>query len=193
MEGWAIVALTAVLVVVTWLYQRDTHRMAVEMRRARGSQVLPRIVLAVNHRGGGAGFWRVASVGAGPALGVDVAVTPEPDGEPRHFTMPVMAPGEAHDLIPLEDPKEQRSDFLRLDQTTARFSRLRLTGRCRDVLGEEHVIDETFEIREWWETMKKAQILLPRDLPEEMARSLEKIEKDLKTISKDLHSRSTTL
>lgn len=27
MEDWGIVGLTAALVVVTWLYQRDTHRM----------------------------------------------------------------------------------------------------------------------------------------------------------------------
>lgn len=103
--------------------------------------------------------------------------------------MPVMAPSEVHDLIPLEDPNDERSDFLRLDATTARFSRLRLTGRCRDVLGDEYAIEETFEIREWWETLKEAQVLMPHEWPEEMAGSLKNIEKDLQVIAKNLQSR----
>lgn len=189
METWAIVGLTAALVVVTWMYQRDTHGMVREMRQARGVQVMPRVVLTINHRGAGAAFWRIASIGPGPALDLDVDVTPEPGGVTRALRMPVMIPGETHDLIPLADPKDQKSDFLRLDETTSRFSQLRLKGRCRDVLGTEHPIDETFEVRDWWETVKEAQVLLAHDWSEEMAKSLEKIEKDLQAIAKGLQSR----
>lgn len=186
MESWAIVGLTAALVLVTLLYQRDTHRMADEIRKARGVQIMPRLVVTAKSLGAGNSFWRIASVGSGPAIDVDVQLTPEPGGAARRWTSAVVVPGEVHDFIPRATQEDTGSDLIQLDQSTARSTHLRLSGRCRDALGEVHQIDERFPIKEWWETLKASKNVVPHDWNEESARSLERIQKELHSISEGI-------
>jgi hypothetical protein len=185
MESWAIVGLTLALVVVTGLYQRDTHRMVEEMRLARGAQLMPRVVVTARSLGGGNSFWRIGNIGPGPALNVDVELTPEPGGVPRRWTSPVLVPGETHDFLPRATPEDTGQELMQLDQSTARFARLRLSGKCRSVLGEVRQIEELFDIREWWVALKAADNLVPHDWAEESARSLKDISKNLRVIAEE--------
>lgn len=186
MESWAIVVLTAALVIATFLYQRDTHRMADEMRRARGAQVIPRLVLVPRPLGAGNTFWRVVNVGIGPALRVDVRITPEPGGISRRWISPVVVPGETHDFIPWSTEEDKDRDLVNIDNAIELFSYLRLSGTCRDALGEVHEIDERVDIREWWNELRISNETVPHDWPEEAARTLDKIHKELQSIARNL-------
>src|SRR4051812_41364550 len=99
--GEAITAtLTAVLVAITGYYAWQTYRMVEEMEKARAVAVLPRLALKWLGVGPTLSFIRVASVGPGPALDVDVEVIFVPKTDPaaelrRRIQTSLMAPGEA--------------------------------------------------------------------------------------------------
>lgn len=184
----AIVALTVALVGVTGYYAWETHRMVNEMRKARATQLLPKLVLTAKSLGGGNGLWRVQNVGPGPATDVDVQIAPEPGGQPRRWKEPVVVPGEVHDFIPATG--EQSSEAFLLDNQTKRFSNLRLTGSYRDALGDEHQVDERFDIRDWWEFKKASLERFERDWRDEVPKHLKTIHEQLKKIEAAIASRS---
>jgi hypothetical protein len=184
MANIAIVILTFVLVLVTGYYAWETHRIVEEMRRARSAQLLPKLVPTIKGLGGGGGLWRIVNVGPGPALDVDVQMTPEPGGQPRRWLEPVVMPGETHDFIPVLGEADGREYYL--DAQTERFHQLHLTGSYLDVLGEQHQVDETFELSEWWEFLKAALHRFQDEWQEEVPKRLQKIEKHLEGIGQTL-------
>jgi hypothetical protein len=170
--------LTAVLVGITGYYAWQTNRMVKEMRRARGAQILPRIVPNLQLLGGGNAFLRIDNVGPGPALKVDVEFWLEPNGDHRRWRAPLIPSGDGQSFDPA--PGEAGNEKLLLDNMTAQYSELRVTGACFDALGQPHAIDERLEIRHFWTTRKAGLGIQPQDRQREMAGHLDRIAKDLK-------------
>ena len=75
-----------------------------------------------------------------------------------------------------------------LDTQTERFHQLHLTGSYPDVLGEQHQVDETFELSQWWEFLKAALHRVQTEWQEEVPRTLGDIEKSLAAIGRTLQS-----
>jgi hypothetical protein len=85
--------LAAVLVVVTAWYAWQTQRMVEEMRAARAAQVRPRVVPTLHREASGSLVPRLVNVGSGPAVGVVLAVSLEPDGPRLPYATGFMPPG----------------------------------------------------------------------------------------------------
>jgi hypothetical protein len=77
---WALLALSAALVLTTVIYAVYTAKMSAEMRSTRLLGIRPRLALDVDvlavH-----GILTITNVGQGAALGVDVALSFEPGGD----------------------------------------------------------------------------------------------------------------
>lgn len=176
--------LAGALVLVTAYYAWQNHRMVKEMRAARAAQLLPKMLVMIHHRPAGHGFLRVVNAGPGPAIDVTLQLELEPRGPAREWSSKVVAPAESHDFIP--SPKEEPNGLLHLDALTERYSHVRLLGTCRDALGGQHEIDERFEMREYWTKVKAAVHLKPDEWARDTVKHLERIQKDLHSIARDL-------
>lgn len=179
----AVEILTLALVVVTGYYAWHTQRMAREMRRARGVAVLPHLVPTLKTIGGGSGFLQISNVGVGPALDVDVHLRLEPNGDSRHWKEKVVPPGASHDFVPRPDLQDGGFD---LDQLTADFYFVRLTGTYADALGDRHEVDSVLPIREVWSHRKTAKELSRRDFRQEVMRRLEGLDKSLAKLASEI-------
>lgn len=168
--------LTGILVLITAYYARQNRAMVVEMRKARGVQVAPKLMPTLRLLGAGSCLPRIVNVGPGPAMRVDVTLTLEPDGPSRQWVTAVIASGETHDFY-------QGEDLKRADDLVTKHPRLKLVGRCEDALGATLDINEVINIREIWELAKSSQHLQPSEDP--IAKRLKEINKSLGTISKE--------
>jgi hypothetical protein len=172
----AVLWLTAALVLITGYYAWQTRRMVSEMERARGAQLMPRLVLDMKRLGAGNALLRVTNAGPGPALNVDVQLALHPDGPVRRWAVPVVAAGESHDFIP--DPSGGAPNGrLHLDVLTDAFGELRLQGTCADALGKSHAVEDKLDVREYWRLLKEVQETVPHEPLEEMAKHMEKLAK----------------
>lgn len=165
--------LTAVLVLVTGYYAWQTQEMVQEMRRARGVQVMPRLMPSLRLVGGGHCFPRLLNVGPGSALMVDVEISYEPGGPSALWSSPVVASGEVHDFY----LKEAGIDLARAHQLMQQYSELRLAGTCRTALGDSIPVDEVVNVREFWERTKNSNHLQPAEDP--IAKQLKQLDKTL--------------
>ena len=177
-----LAVLTGVLVLVTLYYAIQTRQMVVEMGRARGAAILPRIAVSMNPIGAMVGWVRLTNVGPGPALDVHATITVEPNGFEIGWHAHVVAPFESHDFIP-QPPDEPEAQLGYLDRLTDRFERVRLDATYKDALGNQHETHETIEIREWWRALAAARHLATHDWPAETVTELEKIRKALDKIA----------
>jgi hypothetical protein len=164
--------LTAVLVAVTAYYAWQNRQMVLEMRATRNAHLRPHLVPTLHPLVAGLCWLRLANVGPGAALKVNVDIALEPGDWRRHWEMPVVTAGEAHDFVPRDTAT---GSVLRMDTLTERYATLRLTGTCVDATGDIHSIDATIDIREWWEAMKASHHAVNRDWSEESAKSLKEI------------------
>jgi hypothetical protein len=174
--------LTAVLVLVTGWYAWQTQQMVAEMRRARGIQVLPKLVPTLRHIGAGNAELRITNVGPGAVIAADVELRLEPGGPVRRWRHPVVVPGEFHDFAPEPTP----NGSFHLDQLTEKYETFRLLGTCRDALGATHQIQEEMNIREYWRLVQEADETAPTEWTRETHRRLEGVEKALKAIAETL-------
>ena len=159
-----------------------------EMRKARAAQLLPKLAISVTSLGGGNGMWRVSNVGPGPAMDVDLQIAPEPGGQPRRWKEPVVMPGEGHDFIPATGQGSGSEAFL-LDNQTKLYAALRLTGSYRDALGDQHGVDERFDIRAWWEFKKASLERFKPDWRDEVPKHLKAIHDQLKALATAMKGR----
>jgi len=167
-----LAVLTGVLVIVTAYYAYQTHLTVEEMKAGRSAHVFPHLVPAMKMFGGGGGVLRVTNAGPGPALDVNIRIALEPGGQERPWHAPVVAPGEHHEFIP--DP-DGPNGLMDLDALTAKYSTYRLRGTYKDALGTAHTVDESFDIREFWETTKAVEHLMPEDHVRDIAKALKKL------------------
>ena len=145
--NWSLVAVTSVLVLTTIYYAWQTHQTVSELRTARGIQVRPRLIPAIEKIGPKDALPRVSNVGVGSALGVNVRLTLEPNGPSAEFHTAFLSPGRGQSLLlPKEAQTMEDLNFIStLDELEA-FQSLHLKGECTDALGEEHSIDESFDL-----------------------------------------------
>lgn len=181
----ASILLTLALVLITAYYAWQNRRMVDEMREARIAQILPRLRPTVHSLGAGLGRLRVVNVGPGPAIDVDLEIRMEPGNDwVVRWTAPVIGPGEHHDFWP-RDAGQSTGAILRLDALTERYQDFRIIGSMQDVVGRHHVIDERFEIREWWSLIVLSGRNLDRDWTEQSAKHLETIAKEIRKFNSD--------
>lgn len=185
MANVILAVLTGVLVVVTAYYAYQTHLTVEEMKAGRSAQVFPHLIPTMKLLGGGGGLLRVTNAGPGPALDVDVRLLLEPGVNERRWQTPVVAPGEQHEFVPA--PDEEPNDLLGLDALTAKYSAYRLRGTYKDALGANHAIDESLDLRDFWETTKAAQHLQPDDHVRDIARSLKRMADELRKWTEGIH------
>jgi hypothetical protein len=177
--------LTLVLVAVTAYYAWQTRRTVVEMRKARASAVLPRVMITIKALGAQIGWPQITNVGVGPAIDVRARMTYLPGGPEVVWRAHVLAPGEVHQLF-APDPDSPGQVIHHLDKLVKHYSHIRLVATYRDALGEAVASDETFEIREWWQIVQDAKVRLPHDPAEETVKELTNIGKQLKSLADDL-------
>jgi hypothetical protein len=181
-------ALANVLLVgVTLWYAKSTSGMLKEMRVARAAQLLPKVLVTIWHRPAGHGFLRLLNAGAGPAFDVKVELTLEPNGPSRSWSAKLVTPGESHDFVP--SPEEEPNGLLGLNDLTSRYTHVRLSGSCRNALGDEHPIEEQMEIRDYWRQMKSAEHIRPEEWPREMTKHLKEIAEQVKGLAGRLGDR----
>jgi len=78
------IVLSLALAVITWRYTVYTKRMVDEMRAARSTQIMPKLVPTLQITDldePGSGHLRVFNAGMGPAFRVNVEVALEPNGK----------------------------------------------------------------------------------------------------------------
>src|SRR5687768_490928 len=69
------------------------------------------------------------------------------------------------------------------NKMTSVYKAFRIRGTCKDALGALIVVDDKFDLREFWELTKAAQRVRPHEWEREVAKSLEQMEKHLKAIA----------
>lgn len=90
-------------------------------------------------------------------------------------------PGETHDYAP--DPSDDAPNgLIKMEDLLRSYTRARLVGSCVDSLGDQHPINETFDLEEFWRLSIGAQHLMPRDYTKESASHLERMERHMNTI-----------
>jgi hypothetical protein len=94
----AAAILTGVLVVITGYYAKQTHDTVVEMRTARGAQILPKLVPTLEPIAPDHSFLRIVNAGAGPALNVELELILEPGGSVRRWKSAIVSAGETQRL-----------------------------------------------------------------------------------------------
>jgi hypothetical protein len=142
-----IAALTVALVGATIFYARQTRETVAEMRRGRSGQVMPRLVPAIQKLGPNDLLPRVVNVGVGSALNVVATMSLEPGGSSMTYRAPLLSPGRGQSLLLGRDPEHLNSlDFISEVDEFAQFNTLRLLGSYHDVLGDEHSVDESFDL-----------------------------------------------
>jgi hypothetical protein len=133
---------------------------------------MPHVLPGFEHYGAGAGFPRVVNVGPGPAVDIDVEMWFEPgDGFRRRWTNPVLVTGDFREMV----LKDESGKVVRMPALTEQFADMRLKGTCRDAMGEEYAIDETFDVRDWWQTAVAADERLMRGKTPEVVTALENV------------------
>jgi hypothetical protein len=173
----ALVVATVLLFLVTAYYAKQTRDMVGEMRSARKTTVRPKVVPAYEYYGGGVGFPRVVNVGAGPALDVEVTISFEPGGaNKRRWRTPILMPGEFREFT----PKGLGPEWSDIPTLTKTFASLELRGVCVDALGDTHPIDESFDLREWWELAAAANERVERGRKSPEVKALELVAKAIR-------------
>ena len=153
-------SLTGVLVVITGIYAWLNHRMVQEMEAARSLTVLPHLALRWHSVGPDVSFVRVASVGVGPALDVEVTlrfVPREGSNAPelrRQIQVSLMSPGDYHDAMPTKD---MHGPLMRMPELETAYERVELRGTARDMTGVAHAVDDVLpDIAAWRRAVQEA-------------------------------------
>lgn len=178
-----IPGLTAALVLITAYYAWQTNRMAEEMRKTRAMSVLPKLALKWHAVGPEHTFIRIASVGPGAALDVDVEVVFVPKKDDveeirRRVQVSLMTPGDFEDVMPIRTTQDQQI----MDTATlaASFDRIEMDGTLKDVVENEHPANDALSDLGDWLRIRKDALLswrhpdLERRLAKEMAGQFEK-------------------
>lgn len=152
-QGAATAILTAVLIGVTSYYAWQNRQMVKEMAATRKITVLPKLVIEWTMTSSTIALPTLCNVGPGPALNVDIAIQYIPLAGQKHklkvrrWTANLMVPGESKQFLPLE------SDFsgsMTTEELAKTYARIKLTGECRDALGETYIVeDQLDDIAEW--------------------------------------------
>lgn len=86
----------------------------------------------------------IRTVGRGPALGVDLAITFEGPGERREWSEASIVPDEAHEL---KLPEPFRTD---LDATLEQPLSVHVGGRMEDLYSRQIDVNTRIDVSEWW-------------------------------------------
>ena len=148
--------LTAVLVLVTGYYAFQNRQMVREMAKTRAIAVLPSLSLSWEMLGPVNPVPAISNVGPGPALDVDVAITYVPiDGSSEdpivvRWQSNLMVAGERNEFL---TPEGVEGSMMQTEELANRFLEVRLTGKCLDVLGNAHEVDDTLSDIAAWKKM----------------------------------------
>jgi hypothetical protein len=147
-----LAAFTLALVVVTNRYVEQTRRMVEEMREsrkesrlARELSILPKLAIDTESIAGMLVGLKLANVGQGPALELDLTITFEPieggslPSDVRPWRAKVLARDEWLRFVP---PRDQQGEPLHVPALGQAYNAVTVTGRMRDALGQEHEVDE---------------------------------------------------
>jgi hypothetical protein len=174
---WALLALTAALVITTVIYAVYTAKMSAEMRSTRLLNIRPRLALDVDVRGVH-GLLTITNVGQGTALGVDVSLSFEPGGEQRPWQAFSFLPGESARFKPA--PAVPGSvELPSLAQLQEAKASVHLSGSMKDSEGNVHAVAEVLAFEPWWTAIGESGQLTSDEPAEKIARELEKIRKAL--------------
>jgi hypothetical protein len=174
---WALLALSAALVLTTVIYAVYTAKMSAEMRSTRLLSIRPRLALDVDvlavH-----GILTITNVGQGAALGVDVALSFEPGGEQRPWQAFSLLPGEQARFkpAPVVPGNVELPSLAQLQEAKAS---VHLSGSMKDSEGNVHAVDELLAFEPWWTAVGESGQLASSEPAENIARELEKIRKTL--------------
>jgi hypothetical protein len=182
--------LTLVLVLVTGIYAWLTWHVVRESRLAREQQVRPHLKIETSAVGAGVLFPSVVSAGPGAALDVQVTLTARHragDGSSSvSIARPYMRPGEVVELF-LPDPAGKEQALVTFEELSAAFASFRLHGSMRDVLGNEHTIEDRIDdvpaYLEGWGAVST------RATPDELKRTADAVRRiadSLKPVSREL-------
>lgn len=188
------IILTAALVTITAYYAWQNKNMVGEMAATRRMTILPKLAIGLHPVSPMMTLIRVASIGPGPALDVDVAVFFHPkDGSgaiERRLTSSLMVSGESSDFLPIfgtNDPLQTT------EQLADRFEAIRLHGQVTDATGTVHSVeDDLGDLTDWINVRRESRIRytdpemekrLAKSFVEQFKQPLSKIEKQLGEIA----------
>ena len=183
---FALVLLTAALVVTTIAYAYFTAKMVTEMRESRELSIRPRIALEVQMLSPTIGMVALRSLGPGTAVDVAVLLSFTPPGETRAWRSPVFVPGQQaifETPPPVEGDLGHNMEALKKHGVTVVAK-----GSMSDLNGREYRIDETLSAADWWSVVSESQQLFLTDVRAETNRELEKLRRAVEKIGKRLAS-----
>jgi hypothetical protein len=161
--GLAVAIATFRLVGITRRYVEHTKAMVDEMCASRRAQLRPRLVPVFAHAGppAGRGNIFVMNVGEGTALDIDVTLHLAPNGARSQLVSPMLRSGEKRIWNPTLDGSAGAEDHPFFPDATPGRTHLHLTGRCRDVEGVWHTVDETTPLRDAWQVFLNINVPQP--------------------------------
>ena len=154
---WMSVLVTFVLVGINAYYSWQTRQEIAEMKKARKSEFMPHIKIALMFLGPLAVILRITNVGKGPAIDVKTMITFSPKNETRPWEQPLMSPDE---IVRVTLPN---MSLHKVCETAAQIS---IKGSYKDIFGQEFPIDEVIDTKEFIEKMTQLKPVLETDLPQ---------------------------
>lgn len=149
-SDWVLAILTGVLVLTTMYYAWQTRqtvsqnaKMVEEMRLSREVQVTPKLIPAMEILGPNDLLPRVANMGLGAAIRVNVTLTLGPDGPSATYIAAFMSPTRGASVFIHGDKGRHLSHISEFQP----FETFRMKGECFDAIGRQHPVDETFDLR----------------------------------------------
>ena len=174
---WIPPALTAAMVLATAIMAWKTRDLANETFKIRMAEYEPIIKANLRWIGPIAVSLRVQNVGKGVAKDVEIEIKEIPaKGTPRKSLQPLIAPGSSATLF-LEP-----SYF---EQLSKQFDKITVAGRCKDVLGNIHLINDIIDLRELEASIKHAPQMYELTLEDrirEVNKTLESIDRRIGTL-----------
>jgi heme/copper-type cytochrome/quinol oxidase subunit 2 len=166
------------LVLITAYYAWQTRATVKEMREARGTQVLPKLIPTFEIAGPVVMFPRVVNIGPGSATEIDCKLKLEPGGPEWPWRWSLLAPGDGQSFTPRGNHPDGTPFEPYTEQIKKHYTHLSLSGSYKDATGRKHATSEIAEIRE---TLELTQSVGVHWSPE----PIEKIEKHLEKVAKE--------
>jgi hypothetical protein len=161
---------TSTLAAATRAMADETRNLVAEAKAGRR----PHLVATIDIMPPQLAELQLVNAGASAALNVEARFSPEPNGDIRTWTNPVMTSGKSVNFDLLPDQSTQMSDFVK------EYTHVRVTAIYEDATRERYELETTLPVASMWDHITKAGQLAAARCPEDrQIEALNKIAKKL--------------
>lgn len=175
---------TAVLVIVTGYYAKQTKNTVDVLKRTAELSVRPHLKGTFQQIGPVAGDLKIQNVGNGPANRIELSYwIDSKDETKRNWTKPLLMPNDSDEFFIPKNENQPAFDnvYFEDNQTT-----IRITGKYFDILDNEYKIDDSIDVTAYVKQWKKTSVRYKESPEQEISKSIEKIARSVDDLGREV-------